>query len=798
MFREKSELPAFPSWRETSRGRLDTGGREPCTRPMAVGSLLPDIQGGLQSRVMDITVDDDLSRMLLGASLCKIKSKTWKKQRLFKLQEDFLTIWYESKKSNKSKATFSVVEIEAVREGHQSEVLQSSAGEFPPERCFTIVFRGRRGNLDLVAESEEEAQRWADKNKDGRMTFKEVKNLLKMMNIDMNEHHAQHLFEMADMSRSGTLEGIEFVVFYKLLTQRDELQALFSSLSGDGSVLSRGELAAFLRDFQREEGCEELRFAEELASAITEKHELSNIARSLSVMTLDGFVRYLTSPDGSLWDQRHDSIGHDMTRPLSHYFISSSHNTYLMEDQLRGPSSTEAYIRAFRKGCRCVELDCWDGQNGEPVIYHGHTLTSKILFSDVIRTIEKYAFQVSDYPVILSIENHCSVAQQAVLARHMQSILGDKLLTAPLAGLPSSQLPSPEQLRGKVLVKGKRLPGPWPRETVPVVNGHDESGEVSDEDEAAEMEDESVRNSVRQRGKKCKQNLSVELSNCVVYCRSVQFPGFSRPRDQASAWDVSSFTETKARKLLREDGNEFVRHNSLQLSRVYPAGRRTDSSNFNPQEFWNVGCQIVALNFQTAGDEMDLHDGHFRQNGGCGYVLKPAFLCDPTTAFQPENPQPGTGLHTVRLTIKVISGQQLPKVPHSNKGSIIDPLVRVEVHGVPLDNARYETKYIDNNGFNPQWNEILSFNINVPEVALLRFVVEDHDTATPNDFVAQYSIAFSSLRQGYRHIPLLSRDGTRVEPSSLFIHVKIADVTSQTGRQTGKATGSLSAAECDS
>uniref|UniRef100_S4S058 Phosphoinositide phospholipase C n=1 Tax=Petromyzon marinus TaxID=7757 RepID=S4S058_PETMA len=619
----------------------------------------------------------------------------------------------------------------------------------------------------------------ADKNKDGRMTFKEVKNLLKMMNIDMNEHHAQHLFEMADMSRSGTLEGIEFVVFYKLLTQRDELQALFSSLSGDGSVLSRGELAAFLRDFQREEGCEELRFAEELASSITERHELSNIARSLSVMTLDGFVRYLTSPDGSLWDQRHDSIGHDMTRPLSHYFISSSHNTYLMEDQLRGPSSTEAYIssRAFRKGCRCVELDCWDGQNGEPVIYHGHTLTSKILFSDVIRTIEKYAFQVSDYPVILSIENHCSVAQQAVLARHMQSILGDKLLTAPLAGLPSSQLPSPEQLRGKVLVKGKRLPGPWPREAVPVANGHDESGEVSDEDEAAEMEDESVRNCVRQRGKKCKQNLSMELSNCVVYCRSVQFPGFSRPRDQASAWDISSFTETKARKLLREDGNEFVRHNTLQLSRVYPAGRRTDSSNYNPQEFWNVGCQIVALNFQTAGDEMDLHDGHFRQNGGCGYVLKPAFLCDPTTAFQPENPQPGIGLHTVRLTIKVISGQQLPKVPHSNKGSIIDPLVRVEVHGVPLDNARYETKYIDNNGFNPQWNEILSFNINVPEVALLRFVVEDHDTATPNDFVAQYSIAFSSLRQGYRHIPLLSRDGTRVEPSSLFIHVKIANVT---------------------
>lgn len=33
-------------------------------------------------------------------------------------------------------------------------------------------------------------------------------------------------------------------------------------------------------------------------------------------------------------------------------------------------------------------------------------------------------------------------------------------------------------------------------------------------------------------------------------------------------------------------------HNSRQLTRVYPSGFRTDSSNFNPQEMWNAGCQI--------------------------------------------------------------------------------------------------------------------------------------------------------------------------------------------------------------
>ncbi|KAE8289771.1 1-phosphatidylinositol 4,5-bisphosphate phosphodiesterase beta-2 [Larimichthys crocea] len=156
------------------------------------------------------------------------------------------------------------------------------------------------------------------------------------------------------------------------------------------------------------------------------------------------------------------AISQEMTQPIPHYFIKSSHNTYLTAGQFSGVSSPEMYRQCLLSGCRCLELDCWKGKppDEEPIITHGFTMTTEILFKDVIEAINECAFKTSQYPVILSFENHVdSVKQQEKMANYCKTIFGDALLTEPLDKYPlkpGQQIPSPSELMGKILIKNKK------------------------------------------------------------------------------------------------------------------------------------------------------------------------------------------------------------------------------------------------------------------------------------------------------------------------------------------------------
>ncbi|XP_026229539.1 1-phosphatidylinositol 4,5-bisphosphate phosphodiesterase delta-1-like isoform X2 [Anabas testudineus] len=745
----------------------------------------------VNTKLLGMEGDPDLKFLLQGGELLKVRSTSWKKPRYLRLLEDCKTMWRESQKTFKTNETFSLEDIAEVRRGRQSEGLKKYTEEQAEGCCFSIMFKGRRKNLDFIANSEEEAKQWvnsleklisninnlnsqqktehwiftclmkADKNKDDKLTQSEVKDFFRLINIDIDDNYAEMLFKECDKSKSGYLDGKEIEHFYELLTHREEINVIYGTYAKTAGFMSPENLVEFLMTEQRELAT--------LADAhrIIDKYEPDENVKEKKLLSKDGFVMYLHQPEALVLNPEHKDVYQDMSQPLSHYFISSSHNTYLMEDQLKGPSSTEAYVRALMKGCRCVELDCWDGSDDEPVIYHGYTLTSKILFKDVIRAIKEYAFKTSDYPVILSLENHCSVAQQEVMAQHMSSILGSALITSPLGDSMPTNLPSPEELKGKILIKGKRL-------NKLEASFASEPAAADDADVTEEEESNGENEQEEEKRKKNKLKLAKALSDMVVYCKSVHFRSFEDAKNNQSFYEISSFKEGDAIKLAEESANAYIRYNVDKLSRIYPAGSRTDSSNYNPVPLWNTGCQIVALNFQTACTDMDVNQGRFLVNGKSGYVLKPAYMRDSATEFDPITLTRGDWLKHKLLHVMVISAQQLPKV-NQKKSSIVDPLVKVQVFGVPADAAEKETHPIENNGFNPGWNENFQFDVYVPDLALVRFVVEDYDFMSENEFIGQYTLPFNSLKMGYRHVPLLSRNGDLLPSAGLFLHIMVLD-----------------------
>jgi len=690
-----------------------------------------------------------------------------------------------------------------------------------PENSFSIIFDHRRlkqGNytLDLVCSDEETRDKWvsaceqliesmkeveyqkeyelylrktftaADKSKNGYLFLEEFTVMLKQINIWMDPEEVEKVFTEANIHKSQVngeqvLDEKEFIKFFHRLLERPELNTVFEEVSKKyrGLAVMPSELQKFLREVQGED------VSLEECINIIKDYEIKDkdVLRKVNhlYMSWKGFLRFVMGSSLFNLQAKSDVVYQDVTQPLSHYYINTSHNTYLVGNQVTSDSSIDGYIRALLAGCRCVELDCWDGPDGEPVIYHGWTLTSKLLFKDVLTdAIKPYSFKTSVYPVILSIENHCNKEQQDVMANMFKTILGDMLYTEPVDTSKTS-LPSPEQLKNKILVKAKKiqLTSTGSIDEEPEVLTKSLSQKLPKEDSDAperppRKKRSEVRNSRAEDPEVISSTQSRLLSELINYCAAIKFKDFETERNY---WEMSSFDETKQSQLASTAGDKFVEYNRRNLSRVYPKGTRLLSSNLDPIQPWLTGCQMVALNFQEA-DKYNLYNrAKFADNGGCGYVLKPLYLREKSD-YSPENTDQNTPAMGKKLTIKLISGQHLPNVSDRQAGEIIEPYVRIRVIGHPQDSAEWISKTVPRNGFNPMWDEETSFSIRFPELAIIEFKVKSKAMLVDNldDHLGSHAVALPLMKKGYRNIGLESYAGKRLTPANLFVFVKLDDL----------------------
>lgn len=255
-----------------------------------------------------------------------------------------------------------------------------------------------------------------------QVTIKDFKLFLAGVSCKMTTgKFMEHFTE--DVRRKHDLKFDDFSRLYQKLLLPNGFASVLSGsgvanfpYSEDQQVVRPAELKQFLETEQRDVSASEISSAA-IASFI--RDFVQDVERDVQepYLTFPEFVDFLFSKQNDLWNSKYDQVFMDMNLPLSSYWIASSHNTYLTGDQFSSESSCEAYARALRMGCRCIELDCWNGPDNLPYIFHGHTITSKIKFMDVIKTIKDHAFTSSEYPVILSIEQNCSLEQQRNMAQ---------------------------------------------------------------------------------------------------------------------------------------------------------------------------------------------------------------------------------------------------------------------------------------------------------------------------------------------------------------------------------------------
>ncbi|XP_006150984.1 1-phosphatidylinositol 4,5-bisphosphate phosphodiesterase beta-1 [Tupaia chinensis] len=632
-----------------------------------------------------------------------------------------------------------------------------------------------------------------------------LKNIYRLFSADRKRVETALEACSLPSSRNDSIPQEDFTpdvyrVFLNNLCPRPEIDNIFSEFGAKSKpYLTVDQMMDFINLKLRDPRLNEILYPplkQEQVQVLIEKYEPNSSLAKKGQISVDGFMRYLSGEENGVVSPEKLDLNEDMSQPLSHYFINSSHNTYLTAGQLAGNSSVEMYRQVLLSGCRCVELDCWKGRTAEeePVITHGFTMTTEISFKEVIEAIAECAFKTSPFPILLSFENHVdSPKQQAKMAEYCRLIFGDALLMEPLEKYPLESgvpLPSPMDLMYKILVKNKKKShksseGSGKKKlSEQASNTYSDSssvfepsspgaGEADTESDDDDDDDDCKKSSMDEGTAGSEAMATEEMSNLVNYIQPVKFESFEISKKRNKSFEMSSFVETKGLEQLTKSPVEFVEYNKMQLSRIYPKGTRVDSSNYMPQLFWNAGCQMVALNFQTMDLAMQINMGMYEYNGKSGYRLKPEFMRRPDKHFDPFTEGIVDGIVANTLSVKIISGQFL-----SDKK--VGTYVEVDMFGLPVDTRRkaFKTKTSQGNAVNPVWEEepIVFKKVVLPSLACLRIAVYEEG----GKFIGHRILPVQAIRPGYHYICLRNERNQPLMLPAVFVYIEVKDYVPDT------------------
>ncbi|CAP92282.1 Phospholipase C [Penicillium rubens] len=561
-----------------------------------------------------------------------------------------------------------------------------------------------------------------------------VEKVCRSLHINCSKNMLRAQFTKADAACNGKLDFSEFKDFLLRLKERKDVKDIFKLHTAKPKEgMTQEEFLAFLRHVQNEDIESDRvywatlfdKYVRRASKSRTPSAEGSELPPPVSRMNLDAFAAFLSSSSNGIYASRAPQSRFD--RPLNEYFISSSHNTYLLGRQVAGASSTEAYVSALQQGCRCVEIDCWDGADGRPIVSHGRTLTTSVLFADCITVINRYAFITCDFPLILSLEVHCNPEQQLAMVKIMKETFKERLVLEPL--MTNCQiLPSPEELKGRILVKVKTcdenefdprhntvgsvgthgrkrssstpfvrptlheantMPLPTlsrpstigPLDSIGPLISHDRRSLTATSMSSATDDSDGALATVhtdKKKKRRQKSKITKPLSDLGVYTRGYKWHSFSSPESRRYN-HIYSFAERSFESICQSHDNKVAleSHNRKYLTRVYPSGFRLRSSNFDPNKFWRRGVQMVALNWQTYDIGMQMNQAMFAAGTDrTGYILKPESLRLPAVD---GNQKRKMERKLVRFSVDVVSAQQLPRPRTIGQDDSINPYVEIEM-----------------------------------------------------------------------------------------------------------------------